>query len=95
MLLALDYDDTYTRDPTFWDLVIELAYNRGHSVICATMREDVPWEADEVKAALQDKVEAIIFTNRKAKHGVVYDAGFMPSVWIDDCPNFVHTDASC
>jgi len=93
MLLALDYDDTYTRDPVFWDLMIALAKSRGHSVICATMR--YPHEGAEVRAALGDKVEDIVFTGRKAKHDAVYDAGYMPSVWIDDNPQFVHTDAQC
>jgi hypothetical protein len=93
MLLALDFDETYTRDPEFWNRVIALAQSRGHSVICATMRADVPYEADEVRVALQGRVEAIIFTNRKAKHGVVHAAGYMPSIWIDDNPNWIFTDA--
>ena len=93
MMLALDYDDTYTRDPVFWDLVIALAKSRGHSVICATMR--YPHEGAEVWDALGGKVEDIVFTERKAKHGAVYEAGYMPSVWIDDSPNFVHNDAQC
>ena len=50
MLIALDFDETYTRDPEFWDIVIANATQRGHAVICATMRKDVPHEADEVKA---------------------------------------------
>ena len=91
MLLALDYDDTYTRDPIFWDEVIRLAIKCGHSVICATMRYE--HEGDDVKMALDDQVEAIIFTGRKAKYKAVHDAGYMPSVWIDDSPHWIHMDA--
>lgn len=91
MLLALDYDETYTRDPLFWDGMIANAIARGHSVICATMRYE--HEGDDVRRDLADKVEAIIFTGRKAKHGAVYAAGYMPSVWIDDSPHWIHTDA--
>lgn len=93
MLLALDYDDTYTRDPIFWDSVISLATQRGHSVICVTMREDVPHEANEVREALAHQVEEIIFTNRKAKYKHVCDKGYYMSVWVDDNPHFVHMDA--
>jgi hypothetical protein len=93
MLLALDYDDTYTRDPIFWDATIRLATSRGHSVICATMRYE--HEGHEVKANLGDLVEAIVFTGRKAKQKAVYDAGYMPSVWIDDNPSFIIYDADC
>lgn len=92
MLLALDYDDTYTRDPKFWDEVIMLARMNGHTVICATMR--YPHEGIDVVAALEGKVEQIIFTSRKAKHGAVHAAGYMPSVWIDDSPHWIHTDAA-
>ena len=93
MLLALDFDETYTRDPIFWEMVIELSIQRGHSVICATLRRDVPHEADEVRSALGHIVEAIVFTGGKAKHDAVYAAGYMPSVWIDDMPQFIHNDA--
>jgi hypothetical protein len=92
MLLALDYDDTYTRDPEFWDAVIELAKQRGHSVICATMR--YLHEGADVEAALLGKVENIIYTGRKAKHNAVHAAGYMPSVWIDDSPHWIHMDAA-
>lgn len=91
MLLALDYDETYTRDPIFWDGVIALAIQRGHSVICATMRHE--HEGREVERDLAAKVEKIVYTGRKAKHKAVYAAGFMPSVWIDDSPHFIHMDA--
>lgn len=94
MLLALDYDETYTRDPDFWDQMIRLAKSRGHSVICVTMRSDDSWEANDVIHDLQDKVEAIIFTNRKAKRSFVSQMGYYPSVWIDDSPNLIIFDAA-
>ena len=92
MMLALDYDDTYTRDPEFWNAVIDLANARGHSVICATLRS--PEEGADVLAALGDRVEDIVFTSRKAKHWAVYAAGYMPSVWIDDMPQYIFQDAN-
>jgi len=92
VLLVLDFDETYTRDPKFWDLVISLANERGHSVICATMRHE--HEGEEVISALEHKVEKIIFTGRKAKQDFVLKAGYYPSVWIDDSPNWILTDAA-
>lgn len=91
MLLALDYDDTYTRDPHFWDTVILLAKSHGHSVICVTARSTS--DRAEVDAALAGKVEAILCTGGRAKHDYAYKCGYMPSVWIDDQPAWIHTDA--
>jgi hypothetical protein len=91
MLLALDYDETYTRDPIFWDGVISSAIARGHSVICVTARHER--DRDEVDRDLGGKVEAIIYTAGRAKFYAAHKAGYMPSVWIDDSPNWIHTDA--
>ena len=91
MMLSLDYDDTYTRDPIFWDAVIVLATQRGHSVICVTARSEQ--YRQEVTDALASKVEAILCTNGKAKFLAAHRAGYMPSVWIDDAPQWVHADA--
>lgn len=91
MMLAIDYDETYTEDPKFWDLVIELAKSRGHYAICVTMRHER--EGAEVIEALGDKVEKILFTGRKAKHKFVQEAGYYPSVWIDDAPHWIFQDS--
>lgn len=91
MLIALDYDDTYTRDPEFWDDFIVSLKKRGHSIICVTMRYEQ--DGSDVQKALGDKVERIIFTGRKAKYDYVVKYGYMPSVWIDDMPWFILMDA--
>lgn len=91
MLLALDYDDTFTRDKEFWRDFCLAAVRRGHTVICVTARgeEDRP----EVVQDLSGFVEDIICTAGKAKHAAAYAAGYMVSVWIDDQPQWVHGDA--
>lgn len=94
MLLALDYDGTYTRDPVFWDAVIALAKQHKHRVICVTMRLDDDEEGNPVRKALGHHVEAIVFTERLAKYKAVYAAGFNPSVWIDDRPDYLYVDAA-
>lgn len=91
MLIAIDYDDTYTRAPSFWDEVISTAIDQGHSVICVTARAER--DRKEVEDDLGGMVEAILCTGGKAKHPFAYAAGFMPSVWIDDQPQWIHTDA--
>lgn len=95
MNIALDYDETYTRDPEFWDGVIKLARERGHKVYCVTMRYALPQgEALEVAAALNGKVDAIFFTSRKAKKDFMYEQGICINVWVDDMPTFILYDAA-
>ena len=91
MLIALDYDETYTLDPEFWDAMISKAFSKGHSVICATMRYES--KGADVVLALGNKVEKIIFTGRKAKHKFVQEARYYPSVWIDDSPHWLFQDS--
>lgn len=87
LLFALDFDGTYTEDPELWNNFITLLKQKGHSVIVATMR--YPSEAGPVREALEDKVDAIIYTSRKAKYEEVQKQGYTPNIWIDDMPHFL------
>ena len=40
MIIALDYDGTYTRAPRLWDDFIALADAGGYSVVVVTMRDE-------------------------------------------------------
>ena len=91
MLICLDYDNTYTLDPTFWDAFIVVSKSSGHSVILATMR--YPHEGGPVVMDLEGKVDDIIFTNRKGKRQYLKSLNVFPDVWIDDMPEFVVYDA--
>ena len=91
MLICLDYDNTYTLDPDFWDGFIVVSKARGHSVILATMRYER--EGNVVKMDLETKVDDIIFTNRKGKRQYLKTLNIFPDVWIDDMPEFVVYDA--
>lgn len=81
MLIALDYDGTYTEDPELWNAFIASAAARGHRVFCVTMR--YPTEPVEMPCD-------IIYTGREAKaahvqalHGMAFD------IWIDDNPHWI------
>ena len=91
MNLSLDYDNTYTRDPEFWDMFIMNAVQRGHKVYCVTMR--TPAEGEEVRRDLSQKVEAIHFTSRRNKHDFMFDQKISIDVWIDDMPFFIYYNA--
>ncbi len=92
MLIALDYDGTYTADPDMWDRFIADARSRGHSIVVATMRCSNK-EGDEVRTTLGERVDLIVFTERKAKKQFLRNMQIIPDIWIDDNPDWLYEDA--
>ena len=92
MNVALDWDDTYTRDPQMWNDIIGVMQQNGHNVYCVTVR--APAEGRAVKEALESRVDGIFFTARRAKRDFMNSRGINIDVWIDDSPAFVLMDAA-
>lgn len=92
MIIALDFDQTYTVDPQAWNEFIELMQRHGHTVYCVTMRDRV--EGEDVHYALGKRVDGIFCTNRQAKRQYMLDAGINIDVWIDDQPGWILQDAA-
>lgn len=86
MIIALDYDDTYTKDPALWLEYIDSALSRGHTVFLVTMRS--PIERDKLDPILLEKIPAE-FTNSHAKRPFMEAKGINVDVWIDDNPHYV------
>jgi hypothetical protein len=80
MRISIDYDGTYTRDPVLWDSFIQSAKDRGHEVVCVTMR--YPHEPIAMPCE-------IFYTSRKAK-AIVCEA----DIWIDDSPKWLLMDSA-
>lgn len=94
MNISIDFDDTYTRDPEMWDLFIELAKHRGHTVYCVTARDPSKINKDEVYSSIGRRIgkENCYFTDRMAKSKFMYDHNINIDVWIDDLPSNVDND---
>ena len=93
MLIALDFDGTYTADPELWDMFIENVRARGHEIIIATMRIEGMEEDAVLGFGLDKKVDKIIYTNRLAKKAAVRKQYKDPDIWIDDNPDWLYEDA--
>ena len=89
MKIALDYDDTYTRDPLMWNWFVQEALSRGHTVYCVTARSDR--QLDEVEQTLGLVLEPghIIACGHEPKRRFTQDMDIMIDVWIDDSPEFI------
>ena len=85
MIIGLDYDGTYTRDPAFFNKFIELSMSHGHSVVCVTMRS--PTEQIVMPCA-------VYYTSRVAKQPFMQSKGISVDFWIDDMPFFIYDNAS-
>ncbi len=90
MLIALDYDGTYTADPVLWLDFVKRAQSRGHTVICVTMRYE--HETLDMCMKLQGLVE-VLCSSRQAKLPFLNGRGVFPDIWIDDSPNWLFEDA--
>ena len=87
---ALDYDDTYTRDPDLWLAFVIAALDKGHEVRVVTMR--YPYEGVDMDLRLIQLID-VIFTERKGKRDYCKLKGYNVDVWIDDRPDFIVGDA--
>lgn len=89
MIIALDYDDTFTADKELWTWFVDRAKKSGHEVSFVTFRhEDKPARGnnDDILEDASDLGIPIVFTNgQQKKHH------FRPDVWIDDMPILIPT----
>lgn len=77
-VIALDYDGTYTKDPDLWNWFIASAHERGHRVVCVTMRHE--HEAIEMPCE-------VFYTGRAAKLPVATRHFGTIDIWIEDQPH--------
>lgn len=83
MRIALDYDDTITRDETLWRAFIDLAKTRGHSVAIVTSRSP-DYENSDLELFARAMNLGIVYASHKPKR-LAYEA----DVWIDDMPETI------
>lgn len=85
MIIALDYDDTFTKDEYLWRDFIKTAKARGHTVKFVTFRHEKSIESnhDILHSSRILEVE-IVFCNFQQKA-----SKFVADIWIDDSPQFI------
>jgi hypothetical protein len=86
MNIALDFDDTYTRDSEMWDNIIDIFKERGHDVRIVTFRKSTM--KDPALDYLRLKIP-VIFTEFQAKRAFTQKMGWFVDIWIDDSPEFI------
>jgi len=89
MIIAIDYDETYTRDPVLWNWFIDSAQDRGHTVFCVTARHARMINDCEFTIGRLIGNDNIIPTNGLPKRDFCYGLNIIPDVWIDDAPESI------
>ena len=84
--IALDFDDTYTRDPALWDQFIDNAKKRGHDIRIVTFRKRTM--TDPALDYLAQSIP-VIFTEYVQKRKFTNNMGWLVDIWIDDSPEFI------
>ena len=87
MLLALDYDQTYTRDPDYWDAVIALGITRGHRFVCITSRTYAPGSTRPERTPTP--AIPVVLAGQEMKADAARAAGYEVHIWIDDMPGSI------
>lgn len=80
MLIAIDYDNTWTRAPGFWAIFAGNCRTQGHQLICVTGRspsQPVPLQMP------------VVYAHNEFKRTAAERAGYKVDIWIDDMPGVI------
>lgn len=88
MIIALDYDGTYTVDENLWEDFIVKSKEQGHQIYIVTMRHF----NDKERIASEDRFDRVFYTGRMAKNKYLLKYGIKPDIWIDDNPYNITED---
>ncbi len=86
MNIALDFDDTYTKDPFLWNGFISNCLDRGHDIRIVTFRKS------NMRDEMLDQLELIIpviYTEYLQKKHVTDQMNWPVDIWIDDSPHYI------
>jgi hypothetical protein len=88
MIIALDFDDTYTADAKLWEQFISLAESAGHRVVMVTCRRDTDENREE--CLIQSlPTHAHYFTGLSPKRWFMEQRGVKVDIWVDDMPESI------
>ena len=90
LTFALDYHLTYSADPKFWNVFIELVYLRKDKLLCVSHSTDQD-EIDELYKSIGKIIgkDNVILTDGAAKKPYCDEHGIDIDVWIDNNPEHI------
>lgn len=86
MIVSLDIDGTWTKDPRGWLAFATMFESFGHEVIIITNRRGY---SDDMERMSIPPTMKVIYADRKLKRRAAEEAGYIVDVWIDDMPGTI------
>ena len=83
MIIALDWDKTYTEDTVLFSEFVKIAESRGHTVIIVTARPESHQIANPPSGI------DVVYADHEWKYSASLKAGYKVDIWIDDMPNMI------
>lgn len=86
MIISIDIDGTWSKDPSAWLAFATMFESLGHQVIITTNRRC--WSEDMERLRI-NPLMPVIYADRQLKRRAAEEAGFLVDVWIDDMPGTI------
>ena len=90
LVIAIDFDDTFTADCEAWRNVILILQQHMHTVICVSARRDTPSNRQELTQSLPLGVK-VLLSYDTPKRLFAKQHGYNVDIWIDDMPEAIVT----
>lgn len=93
LTFALDFHKTYSADPKFWNVFIQLVWLRKDKVYCVSHSTD-PDEINDLMESIGKIIgkDMVILTHGKAKQPFCEKNGIDIDIWIDNNPIHIIED---
>jgi hypothetical protein len=92
LTVAIDFDDTYTADPSTWYAIVDCLIGAGHKVICVSARRNTIENRKELMDILPDGIP-VLLSYDESKREYARKNGYSVDIWIDDMPEAIPTHA--
>ena len=97
MIIAIDFDGTWTEAPFLWSSFVELCVSQGHKAIIATARKESDpvykksqWDGPaDILCTESGRILDVVYCGNSLKKDECLRQGFKVDIWIDDNPGMI------
>jgi hypothetical protein len=95
MTISIDFDRTFSADPTLWGEFARKSAAEGNTVVMISRRPDTPEDRETITGTLGDYAPAfsqvLLVGSDTLKADAARAAGIAVDVWVDDSPQYIRS----